>query len=201
MTTREQLEEVLLPLGFKPISLNVPYLVYGKIVQKNICLRVYSYINPETGDKHDLDPFRLKFVRRDGGKIEKVASERRVFTHQLAPKVWQETMSKALAGWEMQLNQVDIPCEKCGCTGVYHWISKSGNACEGQCNRCSGQGFQDWNDRRKNFVYDRSVEAKASTGSDPDGENYSDWIPHWHPDPENFANPEWRKEAAKPRKR
>lgn len=195
MNTVEQLEKVLNERGFKLIKgLNDPSgPVYGKVVQDGICLRVYTYCDAD-GQKPSVQPFLLKFVMREDGKIVKVGSERRVHTHHFKTEVWQEHLGKALDEWEMLLNQEDPPCNKCD-HGIYYWTSKLGNPCSGECNRCGGKGYQDYNDRNKNFHYDRYAERMTCQGADDDGEVYADWIPHWVPDPDNLENPGFRSEA------
>lgn len=194
MTTIKALEKVLLTRGFQVVPLNDPSgTVYGRIVQDGICLRVYTYCD-RSGNKPSVQPFLLKFVTKNNGKIEKIASERRVHTHHFDEKVWQDMLGQALDDWEMQLNQEDVTCNKCEGSGVYTW-TKNGNPCHGTCNRCGGKGYQDWNDRRKNYHYDRHVERMTTQGADDQGEVYADWIPHWVPDPDNFENPNFIKLA------
>lgn len=195
MNTINALEKVLLPRGFKLINLNDPSgPVYGKVVQDNICLRVYTYCDKD-GVKPSVQPFLLKFVTKNGNKIEKIGSERRIHTHHFDTDVWQKMLGEALDDWEMQLNQEDVTCNKCEGSGIYCWTSKNNNPCSGQCNRCGGKGYQDFNDRRKNYYYDRHAEEMTSQGADDDGEVYADWIPHWVPDPDNLENPKFREKA------
>lgn len=196
MNTIQQLEQVLTARGFKLIKgLNDPTgLVYGKVVQPDICLRVYSYCG-DNGEKASVQPFLLKFVMKQDGKIVKVGSERRVHTHHFNPEVWQKHLGYALDEWETLLNQEDVTCNKCDGSGEYIWTSPKGNPCSGVCNRCGGKGYQDYNDRTKNFHYDRYAERMTLQGADGEGEVYADWIPHWVPDPDNLENPEFRKEG------
>jgi hypothetical protein len=195
MTTLKKLEAVLIPRGFKIIpGVTEPGPVFGKIVQDGICLRVYSYCD-RTGSKPSVQPFLLKFVVREGNKIVKIGSERRVHTHQFDLAVWQAHLGKSLDEWEIQLNQEDTTCNKCGGSGMYSWTSPAGNECQGTCNRCGGKGYQDFNDRLKNFYYDRRVERMTGQGADDDGEVYADWVPHWVPDPENFEDPNFMQSA------
>lgn len=175
-----QLEAVILPLKFQCLPFSHGGLVYGKIVKPDVSLRLYTWMD-EWGNKNPLDQFLLKFFTRKADGIKPVGSERRVPTHQLKPEVWGQMLREAIGEWELQLSQTDPVCNKCHGGGVYRW-KKGMTECSGPCNRCGGKGYQDFNDRRRNFGYDRHVKEVAET-VDP---LYPTYIPHWTPDPDNL---------------
>lgn len=126
--TREEFEEFLLPKGFVLLDPSVSTdlrgvreLVYGKIVDKGLSLRVYSSIVPATdgsgGRSRDLgeDAIRVALVARvagsgnpgSPGEIRGVGSDRRV--HRVAG--WRKNLQERLDNWSDMLGP---SCPKCG---------------------------------------------------------------------------------------
>jgi hypothetical protein len=111
--TQVEMEEFLIPQGFKAVSLNdsTVELVYGKrIIQDDLqlTLRVYTGINPG-GDSRAVgqDAIRVNlFMRTNDGRIFKIGGSKRV--HRV--KGWKNNLQSRLDGWIEYL-----PKHKCDC--------------------------------------------------------------------------------------
>lgn len=82
--TKEEMEEVLSPQGFKQVSLpSTIELVYGKRVDVDglmLTLRIYSSINPD-GNARDVgeDAIRCMVMwRKEDGDVKKIGTTKRV---------------------------------------------------------------------------------------------------------------------------
>jgi hypothetical protein len=95
--TQEDMEALLLPLGFKAMQLpNTLELVYGKRVDSDglaLSLRVYTGINPN-GQSRDVgeDAIRCNIFWKDGDSMRKVATSKRV--HRV--KGWKKNLQDRL---------------------------------------------------------------------------------------------------------
>lgn len=113
--TQTEMEEFLIPQGFKAVSLNdsTVELVYGKrIIQDDLqlTLRVYTGINP-SGDSRSVgqDAIRVNlFMRTNEGRIFKIGGSKRV--HRV--KGWKNNLQSRLDGWIEYLPK--HKCDSCG---------------------------------------------------------------------------------------
>ena len=112
--TQEELEEYLLPQGFKKLTVpGTTELVYGKRVDRDglqLTLRVYTGIAP-SGNSRGVgeDAMRVTlFMRIDTGKIVMLGGSKRV--HRVAG--WKKNLQARLDGWEDGLP--DRKCSQCG---------------------------------------------------------------------------------------
>jgi len=110
--TQQEIEDLLLPQGFKPMSLpDTVELVYGRRIDKDghaLSLRVYTGINP-SGHSRDVgtDAIRLVLFCRYGDKVSKIDMLKRV--HRV--KGWRKNLQSRINDWKTY----DLhTCNKCG---------------------------------------------------------------------------------------
>jgi hypothetical protein len=96
-------------LGFARVVLQgVRELVWGKVVRPNVCLRVYSGINPDGHSRAvGTDAIRVALFWRDTeGAIHKIGAGKRVHRVQ----GWRKNLKARLDGWK---DSVGPSCPKC----------------------------------------------------------------------------------------
>lgn len=98
--------------GFSAITLQgTTEKVYGKLVAKDICLRVYSSIESGTSRECGEDAIRVVLASRQKTGIKIVGSSRRVNR----TKNWRDNLQKRLDSWFEMLGPA---CPKCSATMV-----------------------------------------------------------------------------------
>jgi len=99
--SRTEMVEFLGEQGFKEVQLeNTREMVLGKIVAKNICLRVYTGIVGDISRDVGRDAIRVGvFFRRPDATIVKVAGSKRV--HRVAG--WRKNLADRLDRWREQM--------------------------------------------------------------------------------------------------
>ena len=111
--TQQDVESVLLPLGFKQIQIKGTIeLVYAKRVHQGnlqLSLRTYTGINPDGHSREcGKDAMRLAlFIRDDSGAIFKVGDDKRVNRIQ----TWKKNLQLRLDKWAEEL----MPKDTCSC--------------------------------------------------------------------------------------
>lgn len=116
MITEEQMTSFLEKRGFKPVpSENLPSntreLVYGKIVGKDLCLRIFTSITNEVSRDVGKDAIRCvlmyRFTNKEGKTIIRpVGKDRRV--HRV--EGWKKNLESRINNWEQSLGP---SCKKC----------------------------------------------------------------------------------------
>jgi NAD-dependent SIR2 family protein deacetylase len=106
--SREEMVDFLAPQGFVELSLpNTKEMVMGKLVAKDVCMRVYTSIVDDTNRDNGKDAIRVGiFFKRSDGRIVKVAGSKRV--HRV--KGWRSNLANRLARWQ---DQMYPSCHKC----------------------------------------------------------------------------------------
>ena len=193
MDHKDYIEQTILPYKFQLLpSLTNQHgygLVYGRLVQKNITFRIITWIKQGSTGFYNQNKFlHLEFAKKSlTGVIEKVGSERLVHTADLHPTHWQAELNKAIHQWRHQISETDGPCNKCD-NGRYRYVPKNGTKeVEVVCNRCGGKGYQNFNDRRRNFGFDRYAQGLAERIDEQDGlMTGQNIMPNWVPTPDNL---------------
>lgn len=120
--SRAEMKSFLGDLGFKEVELKgVKEMVLGKIVAKNLCLRVYTGIVGDASRDKGKDAIRVGvFYRRPDETIVKVAGAKRV--HRV--EGWKNNLSKRIDAWKDQMFPL---CDKCKMPSVERKNSKDGS--------------------------------------------------------------------------
>lgn len=107
--SRQDMHDFLTIRGFTQIIglRGTRELVYGKIVGKDLCLRVYTSVVGETTRGNGEDAIRTVLVTRVNNDVKIVGSDRRV--HRVVG--WRANLDKRLEGWQEQLGPA---CPLCG---------------------------------------------------------------------------------------
>jgi hypothetical protein len=205
MDHKDALEAVILKYNYRELpALSGKYgngLVYGRLIAKDVTMRVITGI-VQSGSRwwNKAPHMMIAFARRlpDGGTV-KAGSERLIHTQDLEPVVWQEELERAIHEWKVQFAETDIACNKCE-KGIYTYVPKGGSEeVQVECNRCGGKGYQNFNDRRRNFGYDRyaqkMIERVEESPVDPEGGNPI--LPNWIPTAENLEKPKRKRTPKK----
>lgn len=181
MDIRGRLEAAISPLGFVHLFDEHGSPVYGRIRKIDrhpvVTQRLYSFLKQRddlTWDFNCIDPsVRIRHYVKEGETVLPYRSTRWV----KMTSGWEAVLVAALEDWKEQLRWDDESCHKCGGTGTYKWRFQ-GQDRSGQCNRCCGKGYQNFNDLVRCRGYDRRtqfLQLKLDLG-----------IPHWCPDPANL---------------
>lgn len=107
--SRQDMHDFLTAQGFAIIP-HIPgtqELVYGKIVGKDLCLRVYTSIAGNASRDNGADAIRTVLVTRIDGNVKIVGVDKRV--HRV--EGWRNNLQERLDTWGEQLGP-DCPC--CG---------------------------------------------------------------------------------------
>ena len=109
--TEEEMDQFLRAKGFQPIQLrHAKEKVYGKILKKNICLRVYTGI--AEGESRDVgkDAIRVVAVGRDkNGNIAILQSSKRVNR----VESWKKNLGLRISSFDSKKIEIKY-CRKCG---------------------------------------------------------------------------------------
>jgi len=151
-------------------NLSLGHDVYGKVVEKDLCLRAYV---PTYGNH---TPIVLSLVQRQKGTIAQIGSTQRV---DVVGHRWPPRLKESINLWKKMKRTRNIVCNKCT-DGVYQM--NLGNKTKSvRCNRCQGTGTQDLTQQQANLAYDRvmykrSEAFKAQHGPEavykPQGNHY-----------------------------
>lgn len=124
---------------------------YGRIIYHNDSRYSQRVITPMLISKDDwkregvqITPFIISFAKKYDGRIIKVGSTREVYHG----NNWIEFLRGALENYEAQLTTPDISCDRCN-SGRYQALSGPV-----MCFRCQGKGWQNFNDQKRNEIYD-----------------------------------------------
>lgn len=111
--SRDEMHDFLTRRGFIPLTIEgTKELVYGRLVARNLSLRVYTSIVGDTSRSVGADAIRTVLVTRVNGrgpdsKIQFVGGDRRV--HRV--EGWRNNLQDRLDRWQEQLGPT---CPKCG---------------------------------------------------------------------------------------
>lgn len=110
--TENEMDSFMKEKGFQPVPLEgVREKVYGKIVAKDICLRIYSSI--VSGEARDVgtDAIRAVLASRQPTGIKVVGASRRVNR----TKNWKTNLTQRIESW---FEMIGPACPKCGSATV-----------------------------------------------------------------------------------
>jgi hypothetical protein len=96
-----EMDEFLSPQGFRAVQVEgTTEIVYGKLVGKDLCLRVYSSVAHGISRECGKDAIRVALVfRLEDGKIKGVGRSKRV--HRIG--TWKKNLQQRLDLWQTEL--------------------------------------------------------------------------------------------------
>jgi len=110
--SERDMHDFLARKGFTKVTVEgTKELVYGKIVRKNLCLRVYTSLIGGRTRGNGEDAIRTCLVTKVDGIVRPVGKNKRV--HRV--EGWRGNLEARIDGWEQQLGPA---CPKCGAVTV-----------------------------------------------------------------------------------
>jgi len=102
------IREFLEDQGFKEMALpGTKELVFGRVVEKDTCLRVYTSVVGGQGRRNGKDAIRVVVAIRSGDEVKVVGADKRV--HRV--EGWRKNLQSRLDSWREQFGPA---CPKCG---------------------------------------------------------------------------------------